>query len=341
MIILSDRVGAVITPAVSGRYNIFGGRGGFVKAVVLELPDSSCGILFTVAGGKGLRDTLVRYTWRNILMMAEKIQHFQELERGAYVMGSMPVRLTFPGRDSAESVVVYPPSGAGPATPVLSWKLEDELITESSANTWPSGMIRQPADSLPLARAPGLTQPIIYPHLALGIGIRTTSPSFSVSPGGAALVSSSDVLGMFSIMPELVLTEDVGIQIDWAFNLADCWTTGATVVLYTHPFEDPGVRPFVEAGAVWSYIHDYLPLEGDPPAYVRAHNGGFQAGSGVGFSLGSVVSLVLDVSYERIGKTSDALVDYVYTGGSGASPRVTAVSVGLSGFRFGARLKFE
>ena len=342
VIVLGYSIGEIITPPLADRYNILKGRGEFSRAVVLELPDSSWGIFFTVPGGTGPRDTLIRCTRREILLMAEKVQHYEELKDGSYVMGTTPVRLRFIGKDSSASDLFYPPDAARAAMPVLSWNSRPDLQSDSLAHTLPAGVAHLPADLLPLTHAPDLSMPVRYPYLAFGVGIRTIAPAFSVAPGGARLISAPFFPPTLNVLPELVLTGELGIQVDWGIGWNGCFTTGATVLLYTHPFDDPGIRPFIEAGGVWTYIHTDLDLAGDPAAYLKANNGGVRAGIGIEYSLDSWVDVVADLSYERIAPLTYVLVDNYNWGLLPVpGPMVTPVSVDLSGMRYGFRLKFH
>jgi hypothetical protein len=343
VIILSDSVGEVISAAAGERYDLFRQFKGFKKAVILELPDSSCAFLFTFASGTGLRDTLVRSTWPAIITMAEKIEHFQELENGEYVMGSSPPHMRYSSPGLTGSAEFIPPGGFNSAPAVLSWMDTEAPGADSLRFQWGARITHQAADPLPLAWAPGLKMPRRYPHIAVAVGLRTISPDLSGLRGGAIGSNKVFISPLFNIVTELVVTEEIGIQVDWGHSSFEYNTAGATLVFYTHPFDDPEVRPFLEAGGVWTSVHTGLSGAGDPVIYMQAASGGVRAGIGVEYIPDNSVVVVLDVSYEYVAKKSDAFVDYsFYSGGQYSTiPIVTPVSVDLSSVRFGIRIKFQ
>ena len=96
IVVLSDRVGPVVSPDERQRYHLFTQFKDFSRAVVLQLPDSSCAVRFTLVSTGGLRDTLVRYSWTAIMLMADRIEHFEELEKGEAEPGAPCVALYSP-----------------------------------------------------------------------------------------------------------------------------------------------------------------------------------------------------------------------------------------------------
>jgi hypothetical protein len=196
-------------------------------------------------------------------------------------------------------------------------------------------------ESLPLASEFGVHIPRYYPSLAFGIGLRTLSPDLSglTAATGTPATSTSILL---DFLPELLVTEEIGVQIDLGFGEGPTYTSGVTMVLYTHPFDDPDLRPFLELGGVWTNMTGGLgsgPQNG-PYVYFRTAGGGVRAGAGIEIISDEGVGIALDVSYEHIARKSDVFNDWGYWPGSGYSYRVVPVSVDLSSFRFGIRLKF-
>ena len=334
VVILSDRVGKVISSADREKYHVFSQFEDFRNAVVLQLPDSSCAVRITLESAGRERDTLVRYSWGSIMMMADRVEHFEELEIGEYVMGSSPIRLRYAPTGLTGSTEFVPPGAAFIVPSVLSWKGTNATGRDSIKLPWPILMTHRADDALPLASAPDLTMPRRYPCLAVAIGFRTFAPDFSGLNGGSLSSNGASIPFLFNIIPELLITRDIGIQIDWAHNGAEYNTTGATLVLYTHVFDNPNVCLFLEAGGVWTYVHTTLEGTGDPQIYMQTAGGGVRAGIGVEYQVANSVAIVLDVSYEHIARESGVFDDW-YLGGH----TVTPISVDLSSFRVGIRLK--
>ena len=326
VVVLSEGVGEVITAAACERYDLFTKIKGFSQAVVVELPDSTCAVLFTFGSGANVRDSLVRFSWQAIFTMAEKVEHYREIEDGGYVMGSMPVHLSYASGGRSDRREFVP-----------NRRMKDRWQSDSLELMWPAHTIALAEDSLPLARAPGFEPPPRFPALALAIGYRTISPNLSGLKNGPIGPPKVSLSPLFNIVPELLVSRDIGIQLDVAYTTGECLTAGAAVVLYAHPFDSPVLRPYFEIGGTWTYIHTGLPATGDPAVYFKAVAGGVRGGVGMELGGGKWLAFALDVSYELMTKKTATFQDYWW---GSASQQSIPVSIDLSSIRFGLRMKF-
>jgi len=338
VIILSDSLGEALSAADCERYGLFTMIKGFNRAVVVALPDSSCAVLFSFGDGSSARDSLVRFSWSAVFAMAEKVQHFRELKAGEYVMGSRPVHLRYESQRLPGQREFVLTRSANASPPVLSWEANDRWEPDSLELMWPAHIVARAEDSLPLARAPGLDLPPRYPMLALGIGFRTNALNLSGLKNGPIGSPTLSLSPLVNIVPELLVSREIGVQFDWAYTTGECLTAGAVLVLYAHPFQAPGLRPYVGIGATWTYIHTGLPATGDPAVYFKAVTGGVRGGAGMEIGDGKWLSIVLDVSYDLMAEKTATFQDY---GWQGESQLSVPVSINLSSVRFGFRVKFQ
>ena len=332
VVVLSDRVGEAISAAACEQYNLFTKVRGFSQAVVVELPDSSCAVVFSFQRGGAVHDSLVRFSWPAIAAMAEQIDHYHEIEHGEYVMGRMPVRLRYAWPEGTRPPEFVPPGRFRTPRSLNPGNGKDIAGPDSIDVMWSTRIAHYANDTLPLTRAGGLNLPRHYPALAIAAGFRTISPNLSGLESRFLDSPSLRFSPLFNIVPELLLTSNIGLQLDWAYSLAECFAAGATVVLYTYPFEDQDLRPYLEVGVNWTYIHVHLQASGDPAAYMKASSEGIHAG--VGMEIGP---LVLAFSYELMAKQAGSFDDWGFV----ASQQTIPVSVNLSSFRFDLRLKFQ
>lgn len=94
-VILSDRVGGYIDPAERERFGLFPTVRGFRGARVLLIRDSALVVAFDILGEDGSVARVVKpYSAQILLLMAEKIEHFEMLQTGRYAMGSEPISLS-------------------------------------------------------------------------------------------------------------------------------------------------------------------------------------------------------------------------------------------------------
>ena len=247
IVILSDRVGPVISESGREKYHVFTQFEGFREAVVLQFPDSSCGVWFTLVRAGEARDTVVRYSRTTILMLAEKIEHFEDMEKGNYIWGSSPPCLRYaPGSVSISRL--YVPRAAG--VPSGSEFSRREPALERADTSRPNRPVRHTVYSsgvLPLARAFGQIMPRYYPTFAVAFGIRSFVPDFSGLASATGAVPRMDISPIIDVLPELLLTEEIGIQADAGISPGDkCSVAALSLVLYAHPFGDPGWRPFIQ-----------------------------------------------------------------------------------------------
>jgi len=332
IVILSGRVGPVISEDEREKYHVLAQFEGFREAVVLQFPDSSYAVRVTLVFAGELRDTLIRFSGATIVMMAEKIEHFEELERGNYVIGSHPPTLTY------DSGGVSVPRGLVPrgvTGPIVSEPSRREARPQPAGGTRSSRFVLPSpygAEPLPLARISGLHMPRYYPCVAFAFGIRSYAPDFSGLASATGSVPRMDISPIIQVLPEVLLTEEIGIQADAGISPGDkCYFSAISLVLYAHPFGDPGWRPFIEGGYVWTS------MGGDLGGIdFTAGGGGLRLGAGIEFLLGSTAGIVLDVCYDHLAKKSSFFSDWMNQG-EPAAP----VSLDLSSIQFGIRLKFQ
>ncbi len=91
VLILSPRVGPKITAGAREQFEIFPQFDNFVEATAFETSDGNCFVRITLEPQKGVfRDTILQYPHQTLLMIAEKINHFEDLAAGRYHMGDEP-----------------------------------------------------------------------------------------------------------------------------------------------------------------------------------------------------------------------------------------------------------
>jgi hypothetical protein len=332
IVILSDRVGSVISEDERGKYHVLTQFEGFREAVVLQFPDSSYAVRVTLVSAGELRDTVVRYSGATIMMMAEKIEHIEEMESGNYVLGSHPPTLTYDLGGVSVPRALVPRTVPGPSG---SERSRRESRPQGAGGSRSSRFVLPSpygAEPLPLARVSGLHMPRYYPSFAIAFGMRTIAPDLSGLAPATGVAPRMDISPVFDIVPEFLITEEIGLQADAGISPGDkCHTASLAIVLYAHPFGDPGLRPFLEGGYLWTS------MGGSASGLdFSAGGGGFRLGGGIEFQLGSVVGIALDVCYVWIGRKPTVFTDWV----DGAEVG-TPVSVDLSTLQFGIRIKFQ
>lgn len=106
-VILSDRVGEVIDAAERERFHVFPNVKGFQSARVLQTADSLFYVVFEIEQPTGEPQLEYKqYSVAVLRVIAEKIEHFEELVDGSYTIGTQPARLkTVAGTRIAEPAV--------------------------------------------------------------------------------------------------------------------------------------------------------------------------------------------------------------------------------------------
>jgi hypothetical protein len=94
VVILSLRVGSVIDGAERERYQLFQEIKGFDRAVFLQTPEKTyyAKIMYIEPDG-GRRDTTIQYSEDSLSVLAERIDHFEDLKAGKYRMGDQPAEI--------------------------------------------------------------------------------------------------------------------------------------------------------------------------------------------------------------------------------------------------------
>ncbi len=113
VVILSPRLGPVITPAHRERFRIFQQIDRFQSAVICQARngDYYAWIESLLPSGTVKRE-LQPYSYSSVRMMAEKVEHFEKIIDGTYVMGSVPVHLEYADSSTVAKMSVKPPATA-------------------------------------------------------------------------------------------------------------------------------------------------------------------------------------------------------------------------------------
>ncbi len=94
IVILSPRVGPKIDKAKSDYFRLFTKIENFESAEFRQITDSTYCAHIILKGKDGSeRDSIINYDKMSVLIMVEKINHFEELAGGAYIMGTDPPKL--------------------------------------------------------------------------------------------------------------------------------------------------------------------------------------------------------------------------------------------------------
>jgi hypothetical protein len=323
VIILSDRVGPDIDPEERQKFNlfesilksIFGSTFGYRNAVVLQLPDSTFRVRFTIGGQDDpARDTLVTYSYLVLCRIAERIQHFEEIQSGSYQQAQSPPPLL----SAAGDTVVPKPS------------------QRPSAST--GGGVTTNRGKLPLAQAEGHRYPRRFPALNLGLGIRTYSPDFSGLAGVFGTTSSFGSSPLLTCIAEMTVADALGIQLEGAMAFGEGKSyQGSVGGAYYVPLLSSGtLRAFVGAGVLWGSINE-------EKSGIRVEGGGigFSGTAGVQIQLGHDGAVDLFGGFYSLPQVATTFTDY-RTPPQGTTPVMVTIpaSVKLSSVIFGLRLKF-
>src|SRR5512140_2533339 len=308
VVILSTRVGPVISRNAREYFMLFGYITDFRRAVVFQQKDSTFAIRF-YAGKEGEveADTTIVYSFTTLKMLSEKVDNFEALKAGTYRMGQSTPTLRF--ADGTVASYVPPPAAI---------TLQQQLAPT-----------RHFVGLLPLAADPGWPRLRHCPSFGFGIGLRSVQADFSglsqVYKNTATAISPMITFGF-----EISALEVFGLQAEAAMttsghSLAEGWLGGA---YYFIPFKDRDIRPYISAGLVfWS-----AEIRGS--IYTDAGGTGFGIFGGVEFVLGVVAAFDIYGGYKFVPDVTGAFTDPDFT------PTPVPASVSLRGPQFGVRIKF-
>jgi len=151
-VILSERVGPEIDDEEHKRFSLFPQIEGFYKATALRAADGRLFVRFDLIGpGNTTTQKMMPYPEATLLMLAEKINHFEELSDGKYVWGSDRATLTVVGGGS------------------LTW---NDLAEQKRTSP---GEPKSPPDLLPFWRNDPPEQAGSFPRLSFRAGVSTSS----------------------------------------------------------------------------------------------------------------------------------------------------------------------
>jgi len=146
-LILSERVGADIDEAEASSFGLFRSYNYFQNAVFFRSPSDTylCRVV-TMRPGSLPETTWTTMASGSVLLIAERIQHYDELVKGTYTIGSVPPVIRYVGED-AENV--------------------DGVMGGNSGSPGSPGFEPKPLRSYP----PIFRYAVAYPRPAVGIGV--------------------------------------------------------------------------------------------------------------------------------------------------------------------------
>jgi hypothetical protein len=311
MVTLSERVGPVINPAEREKYDLFasilvrhfGSTSTYRSAVVLQFPDSTFRVRFTVAReNEPPRDTLVLYSAQVLWRLAEKIENFEVIRSGVYKEEQLPSPLF-----SATGDLILP-RGSG------------------------KSLTQRGYGKLPLASAEGYVYPRWFTAVHLGIGLRTYSPDLSGLSEALGRNPSLRISPLLSALTEVALAEEFSLRIEGAISIggSKCYHFVIEPVYYIKQIASKSVRPFVSAGVL------ICSLDGEVSGIiVKAGGTGFSGTVGMEMLAGSAAALELYGSYCALPKVTTTFADWT----SPSQRREVPASLNLSSLIFGLRIK--
>jgi hypothetical protein len=323
VVILSDSVGAVLSGEDQARYHLFKQIGEVRQCVVLRLRDTAFALWVSFPQGSGRPDALLRTPEREVLAMAELIDHARELEEGAYALGTTAPDIVITG-------IVLVPARQSLTQAVAA--LQQDPITRAHRHPGHAADER-----LPLAAAHGVIVPRVHRGLTIAVGFRTSQLDLSGLANLMGEVPNSNFSPMYELVPEYLITDEIGIQANASVGGGLCYSAGVTLVLYAHPFPEPSVRPFLEGGYTWMYF------EGSTSFFkFDASAGGVRFGAGIELLAGNRIGFAVDLCYENMGRVSSIFPfgRQVSDGTGGVTWVPVPVSVNFSGLQFGGRIIF-
>jgi hypothetical protein len=170
VVIISPRVGLTIDAAEKEYFHVFSRINGFGSAQFFQGADGLYYARVSMIDPQvGIEtDTIMQYPENSLLLMAEKINHLEELEAGDYRMGTDPARLEIteqsvnlhfvPQKSKADSSV----RSGTPPQPAVSG---------------PRPKVR--SDMLPITKDEPGVDVVLYPSYGIGLGISSYSPNLA------------------------------------------------------------------------------------------------------------------------------------------------------------------
>jgi hypothetical protein len=315
VVILSERVGPNIDPAEREKFglfesiliHLFGSTLSFRNAVVLQLPDSTFRVCFTLGWQNELpRDTLVTYSYEVLLRIAETIEYFEGIKSGAYLPGRYPSPLL-----SATGELIVP-------------KAADSRVALQDHEILPL--------ALPLAPAEGYSYPRYFPSLDLGIGLHTYAPDLS---GLSKVFGKTPSLGISPLVTgiaELAIAEAFAIQIEGGLSMRKGKAyQGALGGAYYIPLGSSGeVHAFLGAAILICSL-------GAEQSGIRVEGGGagFSGTAGVEIMLGTTAATDIYAGFCSLPEVATSFNDWV----SPTQRTSVPASIKLSSLVFGLRIK--
>jgi opacity protein-like surface antigen len=295
VVILSPRVGAAIDASERDRFRLFPQIEGFKQAVIYKTPNNTYYIvIISVTPDGNTKETTVGYRESDLLALAERIEHFEDLEKGIYHMGQQPATLGVADRQG-------------------------------------QAVMQQP-DLLPFAAHAGEFELESYPNWGFGIGLSTYSPDFSGLNAAFGAIEDkyrnqgysvahhtvnfdpSPCLWLnvkirlsrtFALLLEAGTTtfrRDIGSSVDDQPDYASFKALSASVLYHFRLSETTWLRPYVGAGLGQYYFkvaHRYENVVPNQYLVISSQGGntGFQAVAGVELSPREGPSLSLYAKY--------------------------------------------
>ena len=237
IVILSSRVGPVLDAAKRDHYNLFQEIKDFNRGIVYQTPAKTYYARITLVGKDGkVRDTTVQYSESYLLMLAEHIDHFEDLEKGVYQMGQQPATLKVV--EPQTRVGTKPPELQSDILPFAS-KAEDFEAESSQLVGFAIGLSTYSPDFTGLRAA---FRGIAEKYREQGYSVSDPSVDLNVSH----LLWYSTKIRLYKA---LALLLDVGKSIDGDVEVK---AVSASLLYHFRPFDVPWFRPYLGAG-VGSY----------------------------------------------------------------------------------------
>lgn len=254
VVLLSPRFGPRIDALDAKRYGLFQQFAGFQNVTLFRAPAQFYYARFHYVTSDGLtRDTVVQYSEALLLMLAEKVDHYEDIVDGTYHFGDSPSKLVIiPGIDSSGATLPSPP----PTVKSVSKPTEIEQKYPLPAS-----------DILPLAVDPEVREKLWYPNLGFGVGITTLSVDLSGLNNAVAAVENKYKLQGYEIVtrsPEVDFGSLVWVHLKVRISYpiaflveAGSSTSGetstfhvvtASVLYHFKPLETSWFRPYIGVG---------------------------------------------------------------------------------------------
>jgi hypothetical protein len=116
VVVLSPRVGTEIDADERDRYALFQHVRNFQRAVFRHTGDSAFVLILRIGDGQdGHRDSSQQLSFRSVIMLAEKIDHYEELQRDQHRMGTAAITLYYEDGTPVQMHMIAKPvdTGAG------------------------------------------------------------------------------------------------------------------------------------------------------------------------------------------------------------------------------------